>query len=317
MKAITYTKYGPPSVLNLSEIEKPISKDNEILIKMMATTVNSGDARLRRADPFLVRLMFGFFKPRKHILGNVISGIVQSVGKDVTSFKIGDEVFGLTDMTMGTYAEYLVVPELTPLALKPLNTNFEEAAATVFGGHTALHFLKKADIKPGQKILIYGASGAVGSCAVQIAKYYGAEVTAVCSTANIELVKNLGADIVIDYTKQDLSGMEGKFDVVFETVDKTQVSKIAKLVKPSGVLMLGAVIIKGMLQGLIASKKHNLKLIGGVADVTASDMNFIKQLIENKDLKPVIDKTYSLEQMAQAHEYVDKGHKVGNVVIKI
>lgn len=268
-------------------------------------------------DPFLVRLMFGRFKPKIQILGNVISGIVQTVGKDATSFKICDEVFGLTDMTMGTYAEYLVVPEHSPLALKPLNTSFEEAAATVFGGHTALHFLKKTDIKPGQKILVYGASGAVGSCAVQIAKYYGAEVTAVCSTANIELVKNLGANIVIDYTKQDLSGMEGKFDVVFKTVDKSEVAKIAKLLRPNGVYNTGAVIIKGMLQGVIASKKHNLKLIAGVAEVTASDMNFIKQLIENKDLKPVIDKTYSLEQMAEAHEYVDKGHKVGNVVIKI
>ena len=203
MRAIICTKYGDPSVLHLSEMEKPTPKDNEILIKMMATTVNSGDARLRRADPFLVRLVFGFFKPKIRVLGNVISGIVEAVGNNVTTFKVGDEVFGLNDLTMGTYAEYLVVQESTPLALKPSNTSFEEAAATVFGGHTALHFLKKADIKTGQKVLIYGASGAVGSAAVQIAKYYGAQVTAVCSTANLELVKNMGADTVLDYTKQD------------------------------------------------------------------------------------------------------------------
>ena len=235
----------------------------------------------------------------------------------MTTFKIGDEVFGLNDLTMGTYAEYLVVQESTPLALKPSNTSFEEAAATVFGGHTALHFLKKADIKTGQKVLIYGASGAVGSAAVQIAKYYGAQVTAVCSTANLELVKNLGADTVLDYTKQDLSGMEKEFDVVFETVDKIEVSKIAKLLKPNGVLILGAVLIKGVLQGVIASKRLNLKLIAGMAEVKSKDMNFIKELIENQNFKPVIDKTYTLEQMSQAHEYVDKGHKVGNVVISI
>ena len=317
MRAIICTKYGDPSVLHLSEMEKPTPKDNEILIKMMATTVNSGDARLRRADPFLVRLVFGFFKPKIRVLGNVISGIVEAVGKNVTTFKIGDEVFGLNDLTMGTYAEYLVVQESTPLALKPSNTSFEEAAATVFGGHTALHFLKKADIKTGQKVLIYGASGAVGSAAVQIAKYYGAQVTAVCSTANLELVKNLGADTVLDYTKQDLSGMEKEFDVVFETVDKIEVSKIAKLLKPNGVLILGAVLIKGVLQGVIASKRLNLKLIAGMAEVRSQDMNFIKELIENQNFKPVIDKTYTLEQMAQAHEYVDKGHKKGNVVISI
>ncbi len=317
MKAIVCTKYGSPEVLKLSEIEKPIPADNQILIKMMATTVNSGDTRLRRADPFLVRLMFGLFTPKIKVLGNVISGIVEAVGKDVTSYKAGDEVFGLCDMTMGAYAEYLVVPESTPLSLKPTNTSFEEAAATVFGGHTALHFVKKANVKAGQKVLVYGASGAVGSCLVQLAKYYGAEVTAVCSTGNIELVKKLGADVVIDYTKQSLSEITDQFDVVFETVDKTEVSKIAKLVKPNGVLVLGAVIIKGALEGLIASKMLKLKLIAGVAEVTSNDMSFLKELIENNSLKPVIDKTYSLEEMSQAHEYVDKGHKVGNVVIKI
>lgn len=321
MKAITFTQYGSPEVLKLSEIQKPTPTDNQILIKMIATTVNSGDARLRKADPFLVRLMFGFFKPKIQVLGNVISGIVESVGKDVTAFKPGNEVFGLNDMTMGTYAEYLAVPDTTPMAIKPKNLSFEEAAAIIFGGHTALHFMKKCEVKKGQKVLIYGASGSVGSSAVQIAKYYGAEVTAVTSTSNLEIVKNLGADLVLDYTDkesmQKLLEMQGRFDIVFETVDKSEIYKIAKLVKTSGVLALGAVIIKGMIQGYWASRKLNLKLIAGVASVNSQDMEFIKELCENGDLKPVIDKTYTLEQMVSAHEYVDKGHKKGNIAITI
>jgi NADPH:quinone reductase-like Zn-dependent oxidoreductase len=317
MKAITFSQYGGPEVLKLVEIDKPIPKDNEILIKQMATTVNSGDARLRRADPWLVRLMFGIFKPRIRILGNVISGVVEAVGKDVTTFKAGDEVFGLNDMTMRCYAEYIVVSDTTPLAIKPKNLNFEETASLVFGGHTALHFLKKAEVKKGDKILIYGASGAVGTTAIQLAKYYGAEVTAVTSTSNIELVKSLGADKVIDYTKENVSDMEGTFDVVYETVDKSEVSQIAKLVKPNGALILGAVIIKGMIQGTFASKKLKIKMIAGTASVTAKDMEFIAQLAESGNLKPVIDKTYNLTQISQAHEYVDSGHKKGSVVIDI
>ena len=321
MKAITYTQYGSPEVLKLSEIEKPTPTDNRILIKMMATTVNSGDARLRRADPFLVRLMFGLFAPKIKVLGNVISGIVESVGKDITNFKPGDEVFGLNDMTMGTYAEYIAVPDTTPLAIKPKNLSFEESAAIVFGGHTALHFLKKSRIKKDDKVLIYGASGAVGSIAVQIAKYYEAEVTAVTSTSNLALVKDLGVDFVVDYTNkeslQKLFDMEGQFDIVYETVDKSDVGKIAKLVKKGGVLALGAVLIKGMIQGTLNSKKLGLNLVAGVASVNSKDMEFIAEICESKDLKPVIDKTYTLAEMAIAHAYVDEGHKKGNVVIKI
>jgi NADPH:quinone reductase-like Zn-dependent oxidoreductase len=317
MKAITFTQYGGPEVLTLQEIDKPNPKDNEILIKQMATTVNSGDARIRRADPWLVRLMFGISSPKINVLGNVISGIVEAVGKDVIVFKVGDEVFGLNDMTMRCYAEYVVVADTTPLPIKRINLNFQQAAALVFGGHTALHYLKKAQISNGQKVLIYGASGAVGTSAIQIAKHYGAEVTAVTSTGNVDLVKNLGADTVLDYTKNNLSGLEGKFDVVYETVDKTKVSEIAKLVKPNGVLMLGAALIKSMIQGVIISKKLKLKLVVGEAKVTSKDMEFLAQLAESGDLKPVIDKTYNLEQISAAHEYVDLGHKKGNIVIKM
>jgi NADPH:quinone reductase-like Zn-dependent oxidoreductase len=321
MKAVIYSQYGSPEVLKLTEIETPVPLDNQILIEMKATTVNSGDARLRRADPFLVRLMFGLFTPKIKVLGNVISGIVESVGKDVTNFIAGDEVFGLNDMTMGTYAEYLVVPDTTPLSIKPKNLSFEESAAVVFGGHTALHFLKKSEVKKGDKVLIYGASGAVGSIAVQIAKHFGAEVTAVTSTANIEMVKNLGAGIVIDYTKasvlETLFEKQGQFDIVYETVDKSDVGKIARLVKKGGVLALGAVLIKGAIQGALVARKLKLKLVGGVASVNSKDMEFIAEICESGNLKPVIDKTYSLAEMVKAHAYVDKGHKKGSVVVKI
>jgi NADPH:quinone reductase-like Zn-dependent oxidoreductase len=239
----------------------------------------------------VVRLVFGFFKPKLPILGIVLSGVVEAVGQEVTKYKVGDEVFGLTDtMKIGTYAEYKCVSQDSAITIKPTNITFQEAAAIPFGAHTALHYLKKANLKAGQKILIYGASGSVGTNAVQLAKYYGAEVTAVCSTANLEMVKKLGAD-------------------------KVEVGKIAKLVKKEGILMLGDALIKEMLQGAWIAKRSNIKLIAGVAEVTAKDMDFIKELVESGKLKPVIDKTYKLEQMVEAHEYVEKGHKRGNVVV--
>jgi NADPH:quinone reductase-like Zn-dependent oxidoreductase len=317
MKAITYNQYGNSEVLKLSDIPKPEPKDNQILIKMMATTVNSADVRLRKADPFLIRFAFGLFNPKKKVLGTVISGIVETIGNEVTKFKVGDQVFGLNDLTMGTYAEFLLVPETIPLAMKPNNINFEEAAAIVFGGHTALHFLKKANITKGQKVLIYGASGSVGTSAVQLAKYYGAEVTAICSQSNIQMLKNLGADHIIDYNTTDLSTLNKDFDVVFETVNKTKVETIAQLTRTNGVLILGAVIIKGLIQGMWIAKKRKLKLIAGVAEVNSDDLKFIGRLIENKHLEPVIDKTYPLEQIRLAHQYVDLGHKKGNIVITL
>jgi NADPH:quinone reductase-like Zn-dependent oxidoreductase len=317
MKAITYSQYGSWQVLKLQQVEKPKPQDDQILIKIMATTVNSADIRLRKADPFLVRLVFGFFKPKIKILGTVIAGIVEEVGKDVTLFKIGDEVFGLNDATMGTYAQYLAVSQATPLSLKPDNLNFEESAALVFGGHTALHFLKKSGITQGQKILIYGASGAVGTSAIQIAKYYGAEVTAVTSTNNIDFVKSLGADKVIDYTKEDLGSIKEKYDIVYDTVDKIAVSTIASLVKSDGVLILGAALIKSMLQGFIISKRRKLRLITGEAKATSKDIEFIKELASGGILKSTIDKNYSFEQIPQAHQYVEQGHKKGNVVVTV
>jgi NADPH:quinone reductase-like Zn-dependent oxidoreductase len=307
MLAITYHQYGSPQVLKQEQLAKPIPNQNQILIKIMATTVNTGDVRIRRADPWLARLVFGI----------LFAGIVERVGANVTSSKIGDEVFGINVKTLGCFAEYVVIESDTPIALKPHNCTFEEAAAAVFGGHTALHFIKKAQIKEGQKTLIYGASGSVGTSAIQIAKYYGANVTAVTSVKNFDLVKNLGADDVIDYTNLNWLQTGQKYDVLYETVNKTPIFKIAKLVKPNGTLILGAVIIKGMLEGFIASQIYKFKLIGGVADVNAKDMDFLKELIETGKLKPTIDQIFELEQMAEAHYYVDAGHKKGNVVIKI
>ncbi len=317
MKAIVYTHYGPPEVLQLKEVEKPLPKDNEILLKVKATAVNSGDWRLRKADPFAVRLFFGLMKPKINILGSVFSGEVERVGKDVKLFKIGDQVFGHTDMRFGAYAEYKCLPENGTLALKPDNLSHTGAAIIPFGGTAALYFIKKAAIKPGQKILIYGASGAVGSTAVQLAKYFGATVTGVCSTANIDLVKSLGADKVIDYTKEDFTQNDEMYDVIFDTVNKISFSRSLKSLNKNGLLILSAAGMSDMFQGFWTSMTSSKKVITGLISHNAEDIIFLKELIETYKLKPIIDKTYPLEQIAEAHAYVEKGHKKGNVAITL
>jgi NADPH:quinone reductase-like Zn-dependent oxidoreductase len=284
---------------------------------MKATTVNSGDARLRRADPFFVRLVFGLFKPRKQVLGMTVSGVVEQIGLAVTRFRVGDEVFGSTEMCMGTYAQYVCVPEDIALALKPADWSFEEAASVPFGTHTALRFLKSAQLVQGQKVMIYGASGAVGSAAVQLAKYFGAEVTAVCSTPNIELVKSLGADHLMDYTKVDFSTVSQRWHVIFETVNKIPVGTIARLVERGGILILGAAIIKEAIQGMWVSMTRKCKVIGGTHTPTSADMDALRQLMESRVIQPVFDRVYPLEQIAEAHRLVDSGHKKGNVVVSI
>lgn len=317
MRAITYTQYGPPNVLKLSEIDKPIPAANEVLVKIKATAVNTGDLRLRAADPFLVRLIYGLFKPKTQVLGSVFAGIVEEVGSGVNRYKVGDEIFGLSNTFTKCYAEYITVPESGYSALKPTNTSFEEAASIPFGAHTALDFIKKADIKPDKKVLIYGASGAVGSAAVMLAKYYKAHVTAICSTSNLALVKSLGADEVIDYTKTDLSDIKDRYDVIFESVDKTPIEEIVKLCKPEGILILSAVMPSGILKALRISKKNKIKLLMGEVKVTAEDMEFIKERVEKSDIKPVVDKVYPIDKIVEAHEYADKGHKKGNVAISV
>lgn len=318
MKAVGYTEYGSPDVLHLKEIEKPVPKDNELLIKNYATPVTSGDCRLRKADPFIARFFTGLIRPKKTILGVDLAGEVESVGKDVVQFKKGDQVFGTTGFGMGCYAEFVCLPEDGVLTLKPNNASYEESAAICFGGNTALHFLRKGNIQKGQKVLIYGASGAVGTYAVQLARSFGAEVTGVCSTANLDLVKSLGADHVVDYTKEDFTQNSEHYDIIFDTVGKSPFSGCVNSLKEKGVYlravhMSPASIFKGLWTSLTSSKK----VIGGVAADHIESIIFLKDLVETGKIKPVIDKCFSLEQASEAHRYVDKGHKKGNVILTL
>ena len=304
MKAVVLEKYGPPEVLKFKDVEKPNPKDNEVLIKIHATTAHVGDGRVRRADPFLVRLMFGLLRPKKSILGMELSGEIVSIGKNVTQFKNGDKVFALTGFGFGAYAEYRCLPEKPEegkaekeglVAIKPVNLSYEEAATVPAGGLTVLKNFQKADVKRGQKILINGASGSLGTYALQLAKYYGLDITGVCSKANFELVKSLGADKVIDYTKEDFAKSGETYDVVYDAVMKTSRSRCKELLKETGIFL-----------------NNN-----GNAKIENEDLIFLKELIESGKLKPVIDRTYTLEQIIEAHRYVDKGHKKGNVVITV
>jgi NADPH:quinone reductase-like Zn-dependent oxidoreductase len=315
MKAMIYQQYGPPEVFQLAEADKPVPKDNEILVKIFATSANSGDTRLRKADPWAVRLFFGLTRPRINILGGFLSGEVEAVGKGVTKYRVGDAVFGATGMSFGAYAAYKCLPQDGIISLKPGNIGHNEAGTIPFGALTALHFLKKASIKKGQKLLVYGASGAVGTAAVQLAKYFGAEVTAVCSTANIEMVKSLGADKAIDYKKEDFTRNGIKYDVIYETVNKISFTDIVRSLKKGGVLLLGASGPSYMLRGAITSMTGKYKVVTGVTKQTAEGIALLKTLIEAGNYKPVVDSTYDLEQMAEAHRYVELGHKKGNVAI--
>jgi len=317
MKAVVYTEYGSSNVLQVREVVKPTPKENEILLRIKSTAVNSGDIRLRKADPFAVRFVFGLLKPKINILGSVFSGEVESVGNLVKLFNVGDQVFGHTDMHFGAYSEYISLPENASLALKPANLSHNEAAAIPFGGVAALHFIKKAMIKANQKVLVVGASGAVGSAAVQLAKSYGAIVTGVCSTANVDLVKSIGADKVIDYTKEDFTQNGEIYDLIIDTVNTISVFGSLKSLTKNGIMILSAAGMTEMLKGIWISVTSSKKVMTGVISHKADDLIFLKRLIEADKFKPVIDRTYPLEQIAEAHAYAEKGHKKGNITITI
>jgi len=320
MKAIICTAYGGPEVMQIQEIDKPTPRDNEVLIKISATTVTSADVRIRKADPFLARLFYGLLKPKDNmILGSELAGEIEAIGKNVTQFKPGDLVFAGAGITLGANADYLCMNETDAIAVKPNHLTYEEAASIPFGATTSLIFLRdKGKIRPGQKILIYGASGALGVAAVQLAKSFGAEVTGVCSTVNLALIKNLGADQVIDYTQADFTQNKNTYDLVFDTVGKSSFSGCLSVLKPNGIYLRAVHFTPiPILRGLWTSITSSKKVVGGVAIESQEHLIFIKELIEQGKLKPVIDRCYPMTQVAEAHQYVEQGHKKGNVVITI
>ena len=306
MKAIVWTKYGPPEGLQLQEVEKPFPKDNEVLIRIHATTVTAGDCEMRSLKlplflSFPTRMYVGFRRPtRVKIIGQEMAGETEAVGKDVSLFKPGDPVFGATSFGQGTYCEYICLPEGSDgtdvaLAIKPANLTYEEAAAVPIGGNTALYLLRKAELRRGESVLVYGASGSVGSYAVQLARHFGAEVTGVCSTANLELVRSLGARHVLDYTRQDFIHAGKRYDVVFDAVGKISPSRSKAVLKRNG---------------------RVLSITSPTSEET-ENLIFLKELIEAGEIRPVIDRRYPLEQIVKAYRHVDRGHKKGNVVITV
>jgi NADPH:quinone reductase-like Zn-dependent oxidoreductase len=323
MKAAVFNRYGPPEVLEIADVQKPSAGDGDVLVRVYATTVCAADWRMRKADPVFVRFMLGLWRPKKfHVLGMEFSGIVESVGKAVTAFHAGDEVFGLSGRTFGAHAEYVCVPA-DHVAMKPVNMTFDEAAAVAFGGMSALYFLKKAGIQAGQAVLVYGASGSVGVFAAQLAKHFGARVTAVCSTANLDMVKSLGADAVVDYTREDFSSAGRIYDLVFDAVGKAGVSRSLRALRRGGTYVSiapsgGALsMLTGTIKTLWASATGAAKIISPFPTGMKMDLPFLKNLIETGALRTVIDRRYPLSEIAEAHRLAEGGHKKGHVVVRV
>jgi NADPH:quinone reductase-like Zn-dependent oxidoreductase len=319
MKAIVYTQYGPPEVVHLQEVERPSPKGNEVLIKIHATTVNRTDCGFRLPRPFIVRFFSGLFRPKRNILGSELAGEIEATGKDVTLFKKGDQVFGLTDNSFGAHAEYKCLPETASIVTKPANMNYEEAAAVCDGAILALSQMKRLNLQKGQKILIYGASGSIGSAGVQLAKHFGAKVTAVCNTKNLELLKSLGAEELIDYTKDDFTKNGRVYDVVIDAVGKSSFFRCKNLLKEGGVYIstdLGFLSQNPFL-ALWTRFIGKKRVLFPIPKDSKEDIAFLKELIEAGKYKAVIDRRYPLEQIVEAYRYVETGQKTGNVVITV
>lgn len=328
MKAVIWTKYGPPDVLELREINKPVPRDNQVLIKIHSTTVTAGDCETRGLKlPFYIslpmRLFFGPIRPKRvNILGQELSGEIESTGESVSKFKKGDRVFANTGFSMGAYAEYICLPEkpqeMSGIVLDmPANITYEEAAAVPLGGLEALHFIRKANIRKGKEILINGAGGSIGTYAVQLAKNFGAEVTAVDRTDKLDMLKSIGADHTIDYTDEDFTLNNKTYDVIFDVIGKSSFSGSLRSLKQNGVYLIANAGPLRMLRGALASVKGNKKIIFGAANPKIEDMEFLKDLIEAGKIRAVIDRTYPLGEIIKAHEYVEKGNKKGNIVITV
>lgn len=317
MKAIVYTKYGPPDVLELQEVEKPTPQANEVLIRVYATSVTAADTLMRRGDSLMSRMVLGFRKPRKKIIGTELAGEIEAAGKDVKRLQKGDQVYGFTGFGLGAYAEYACMPEKGSLTAKPANLTYEEAVAVADGATTALFFLKdKAHIQKAEKILIIGASGSIGTYAVQLARHFGAQVTGVCSTTNVEWVKSLGAEKVIDYTKEDFATSGETYDIIFDTVGKSSFSRCKDLLKKNGrYLVTTGNLLQNYTRTLWTSMIGGKKFIFGMSLDKTEALMVLRELIEAGAIRPMIDRCYPLEQIAEAHQYVETGHKKGNVVI--
>jgi len=322
MKVIAYERYGPPEVLHFKDVEKPTPKDNEILIKTYATTVTSGDWRLRSLNvpvgfKLIMRLVFGISKPRQPVLGSELAGVVESVGKHVRNFKVGDQVFAFSDIGMGCHAEYKCMPEDGMVSLKPAGLSFDEAAALSFAGTTALDYLRRGKLQRGEKILVNGASGGVGTVVVQLARYFGADVTGVCSKANQELVASLGAHHVIDYTSEDFTRNGKTYDVIVDTVGTAPFSRVKDSLTKDGRLLMILAGLPDMLLIPWLSITSSKKIVAGPATVRLEDLHFLARLAEEGEVKPVIDRRYPFEQFIEAHRYVDSGRKKGNVILSL
>jgi NADPH:quinone reductase-like Zn-dependent oxidoreductase len=320
MKAAVHTRYGPPEVVRISEVEKPAIKDDEVLVKIHATTVNRTDCGFRAAKPFIVRFFAGLIRPRATVLGGEFAGVVEAVGSGVTSLKIGDRVFGYSERSWGAHAEYLSMPEDGPLAAMPANMTFEEAAPSTEGSQYALSFIRAAKIESGQDVLVNGATGAIGSAAVQLLKNLGANVTAVCDTANVELVRGLGPDRVIDYTAEDFTKDEQTYDVVLDAVGKSTFHRCKRLLKPRGIYLSSELgpFPQNPILALITPLFGGKKVMFPIPKMNDPEkVRNLKELIESGEFKPVIDRTYPLDQIVEAYRYVETGQKIGNVVISV